>query len=118
MVELSSTLSTEELMSKLSITTDPVPMPSAEGSPYIQIRHALSEYNVREKIFRVMPEVGDEFKIDRELFDPSLHRIGVAQCEAYHSQINKVNFIKVFVSPMRRAMLTAIHMFKNHPNLG
>ena len=50
--------------------------------------------------------------------DPELHEpIGVAQAEANASKVNALNVKYVLVSPMQRAMQTAIHMFKGHPNL-
>jgi hypothetical protein len=47
--------------------------------------------------------------------DPELHPIGVKQCEAQQPQVNALKFHTVFSSPMQRAMMTTIHMFKNHP---
>ena len=51
-----------------------------------------------------------------ELPDPDLHPIGVAQAEANAPKVNCLNVKYVLVSPMQRALQTAIHMFKNHPN--
>jgi hypothetical protein len=38
------------------------------------------------------------------------------QCEAHQEVINGIDWKVVFSSPMQRAMMTTIHMFKNHPN--
>ena len=54
---------------------------------------------------------------DRNLCDPDLHPIGVAQAEANAPKVNVLNVKYCLVSPMQRAMQTAIHMFKGHPNL-
>ena len=54
---------------------------------------------------------------DRSLCDPSLHPIGVAQAEVNAPKVHCLNVKYVLVSPMQRAMQTAIHMFKGHTNL-
>jgi len=48
--------------------------------------------------------------------DPELHPAGLMQCEAAQPVANSINFTVVFISPMQRAIMTTIHMFKNHPN--
>ena len=53
---------------------------------------------------------------DPALMDAKLHPIGIMQCENHQSQVNKVNFKVVYTSPLRRALMTTLHMFKNHPN--
>lgn len=57
-----------------------------------------------------------KLKGDPTLTDPDLHTIGVRQCEANAAKVEAINFTRCFVSPMQRALQTAIHMFKNHPN--
>lgn len=81
----------------------------------------MSEYNYlsfkNEKTYgKQSPEFISIMK-DRSLCDPNLHPIGVAQSEANSAKVNDINIKYVLVSPMQRAMQTAIHMFKNHPNL-
>ena len=49
--------------------------------------------------------------------DPELHPFGVAQCNYNAPKVHCLNVRYVLVSPMQRAMQTAIHMFKGHPNL-
>jgi len=38
------------------------------------------------------------------------------QCENHHDVINAIAWKVVFVSPLIRALMTAVHMFKTHPN--
>ena len=38
------------------------------------------------------------------------------QCDAHQAKINSVDWKTVFTSPMQRAMMTTVHMYKNHPN--
>ena len=39
-----------------------------------------------------------------------------AKKENSNEYINEIDFHTVFVSPMLRTCMTAVHMFKNHPN--
>ena len=55
--------------------------------------------------------------MDIEMADPPLHPLGAYQIEYNAPKVEAINFKIVLVSPMQRAMLTAIHMFKNHKNL-
>lgn len=48
--------------------------------------------------------------------DPELHPAGIVQCEIHQKEVNDVNYKVVYTSPMQRAMMTTVHMFKNHPN--
>ena len=41
--------------------------------------------------------------------------MGIKQCEDHQFEMNAISFKVIFVSPMRRALQTAIHMFKGHP---
>jgi broad specificity phosphatase PhoE len=89
-------------------------------SPYVLIRHGLSIFNYNIKQTDV--EFGEgsaesrAVETNKELFDPELHPIGIKQCENHQEQINKIKWKVVFSSPMQRAMMTTIHMFKNHPD--
>ena len=49
-------------------------------------------------------------------FDPELHPVGISQCETGQRVVNNIDWEVVFTSPMQRAMMTTVHMFKNHPN--
>jgi broad specificity phosphatase PhoE len=53
---------------------------------------------------------------DPALVDPDLHPIGLMQCDINANKAHAINFTRVFVSPMNRAIQTAIGMFKGHPN--
>jgi broad specificity phosphatase PhoE len=41
---------------------------------------------------------------DPALVDPNLHPIGEMQCDQNANKAHKINFTRVFVSPMKRAM--------------
>jgi hypothetical protein len=87
---------------------------------FILIRHGYSEYN--HKAAEIVERYGKEseemlkLKGDANLYDPGLHQIGVLQCETNQPHVNQINFKTVFVSPMRRAVETCVHLFKKHPN--
>jgi len=51
------------------------------------------------------------------IIDAALSTIGVQQALTNAHTIFDLNITRVWVSPMRRAMQTAIHMFKGHPNI-
>lgn len=90
------------------------------NSQYILIRHGLSEFNFRALVAKT--EFGADSKehrdveTNKDLIDPELHAIGVKQAECHQEQVNNIKFHTVFTSPMQRAMMTTIHMFKNHPD--
>lgn len=48
-------------------------------------------------------------------YDTPLHSVGVKMCLANRSQINKVDFELVLVSPLRRTLQTCILLFSEHP---
>lgn len=54
---------------------------------------------------------------DEKNIDPSLHQIGFAEANANQDAVNSVDWRVVFVSPIQRTMQTAVHLFKNHPNV-
>ena len=89
-------------------------------SDYILIRHGLSEFNYKALV--ATTDFGKDsaemraVETQKELTDPELHAIGIKQCEAHQPQVNAFKFHTVFSSPMQRAMMTTIHMFKNHPD--
>ena len=85
---------------------------------FILIRHGLSTFNqkqaeVKTKYGADSPEYAS-VKNDLSEIDSELHPIGIKQCEDH--QMNETKFKVVFVSPLRRALQTAIHMFKTHPD--
>jgi broad specificity phosphatase PhoE len=48
--------------------------------------------------------------------DPPINDLGLAQCESGKEHINKIDFKVIFVSPMLRTCMTAVELFKEHPN--
>lgn len=91
-----------------------------QNSNYVLIRHGLSEFNLASLIARIKyGRESEEFiKVnkDRSLIDPPLHPIGIMQSESHQDVVNAIDWKIVYVSPMRRAMMTAINMYCNHPN--
>ena len=93
---------------------------SLKNHPFVLIRHGLSKFNLKALIAK--EEHGpdsEQFQAvekDPEGYDPELHDIGILQCQAHQEVINSIDWKVVFTSPMQRAMMTTIHMFKNHPN--
>jgi hypothetical protein len=80
----------------------------------------LSHFNY--KSLKVRTEFGETSQEFHELMkspdvvDTPLHPIGEMQCEANKEALHVLNAKYVMVSPLRRAMQTAIAMFKDHPN--
>lgn len=83
------------------------------------IRHGTTEFNVVcQQIVNTHGLESNEFKelkIRKDLIDPPLNDIGLIQCKAGSEYINEVDFRVVYVSPMYRTLMTAMHMFKDHP---
>ncbi|CDW86509.1 UNKNOWN [Stylonychia lemnae] len=113
----------QELIERLNIKLrqDSIPDEDLKNTSFIIIRHGYSEYNYRDQVITdqhgVDSDAFRQLKVDKTLTDPGLHQIGVLQCESNQDNINRINFKVVFVSPMQRAIQTAINMFKKHPNL-
>jgi broad specificity phosphatase PhoE len=84
------------------------------------IRHGFSEFNYRHLILKKDGgkdgQPFQELKGDPSVIDADLHPIGVHQALVNAPKLLDLNITRVFVSPMRRAIQTAIHMFKGHPN--
>ena len=80
-------------------------------SRYLFVRHGESAANVASKA------VGAASLSDRQLYDACLTTEGVKQCEESISRdyLSQIELQYVMVSPMRRAMQTAYHLLKNHP---
>lgn len=55
-------------------------------------------------------------KLNPKNRDCNLADKGLQQCENLQDVANELNVHTVFVSPMKRALLTAYHVFRNHPN--
>ncbi len=93
---------------------------SLKKHPFVLIRHGLSKFNFKALIAKEEhgpdSEQHQAVEKDPEGYDPELHEIGILQCEAHQQVINSIDWKVVFTSPMQRAMMTTIHLFKNHPN--
>jgi len=104
----------------LNITTPPMEEGELEKAPVVLIRHGLSMFNLKHLEAVHIHGKGSEgaraVETDTEGIDPGLHPIGIRQCEAHHDVINGIEWQVVFTSPMQRALMTTIHMFKNYPN--
>ena len=55
-------------------------------------------------------------KVRKDLLDPPIADIGFDQCVNGSKWVNEINFRTVYVSPMRRCLMTTVQMFKKHPN--
>lgn len=104
----------------LPLTTKPIEPKELEEASYILIRHGLSDFNYAALVAKEQFGVGSpEFRAvetNPNGEDPELHPVGILQCESHQDSINAVEWKTVFTSPMQRALMTTIHMFKNHPN--
>lgn len=99
-----------------------IPKPDPEkiaNSTLCLIRHGTTEFNVIcQDILKNHGPDSEEFralKKRKDLIDPPLNNIGLVQCETGKGYINEVNFKVVYVSPMYRCLMTALHLFKEHP---
>ena len=115
-------LAPEEAIKKYNIPLEtPAMNPEEfEQCSYVLVRHGLSVFNYRALVAKTeFGEDSEQFKaveLDPHGEDPELHPVGILQCEAAQPVVNSINFKVVFTSPMQRAIMTVIHMFKNHPN--
>ena len=80
------------------------------------IRHAQSEYNVYMELAEENKINLLDYKFTEELIDCNITPKGEQQAEEAHAKIKDCNVTLVLVSPLRRALNTAHHIFKNHPN--
>ena len=53
---------------------------------------------------------------DEDLVDARLTREGIQQCQVAAEHAHQIDFKQVYVSPLRRTMETAYHIFKDRPN--
>lgn len=85
------------------------------------IRHGFSEFNYQHLILKTDGgkdgQPFQDLKGHPEFVDAQLSSIGVHQSLINAPKLLELNITRVMVSPMRRALQTAIHMFKGHPNL-
>ena len=52
-----------------------------------------------------------------ELIDARLSSKGIEQCQVAAEHAGKIEFVEVWVSPMRRCIETAYHIFRKHPKI-
>lgn len=50
------------------------------------------------------------------MVDLGLSDKGIGQCQLAAEHAKNINFVEVVMSPMRRTIETAFHIFKDHPN--
>ncbi|CAI2375252.1 unnamed protein product [Moneuplotes crassus] len=87
-----------------------------QSSQILLYRHAESEANMiwRNKD---MPDTEKlELEMNEKYRDTVLCENGIEQCESRRDILANINIHTVFISPLRRAMQTAYHSFKDHPN--
>lgn len=98
----------DDLITTHNIAIDTPVIENAGTSDAFLIRHGFSQFNFLHKL---MANPADHFceewyalKRDPSLCDPDLHPIGVRQCEVNAPKVEAINFTRVFVSPMQRAL--------------
>lgn len=91
-----------------------------KSSKLVLIRHGNSMFN---KLFHelegpgyvVTPRYFDIYS-DLSIIDSPLSQLGIEQCKSAARLAAEVEFDTIFVSPLRRAIETTLHIFKDHPN--
>jgi broad specificity phosphatase PhoE len=86
-----------------------------EGKVYC-IRHAESTYNkvLQDGLSRGEQEA--KFKVNPSYTDPEITELGFQQIEASRPYVQGLSIDKVYVSPLRRALLTCRGLFQCHPS--
>ena len=99
----------------------PPPDPElVKNNRFLLIRHGVTDFNVA--FSDVVGKHGFEaqewrdLKADDKYIDIELKEEGVGQCIVAQEHANQIKVKYVIVSQMVRAIQTAIHIFKNHPN--
>ncbi|EAS00391.2 histidine phosphatase family (branch protein 1) (macronuclear) [Tetrahymena thermophila SB210] len=89
----------------------------------ILIRHGLSYYNYVSSDFYYRTGFSFSEKPSRDVYqtnpafiDSELHPYGVLMSENCAKNLYDINISVVFISPLARALQTAFHLFKSHPN--
>ena len=90
-----------------------------DRSQLLIIRHAYSEFNNAWKVYTSEQEQNhDNFLkawAGEHLIDAELHSKGVDQALSQQSLLNSFTFRKVYVSPHRRTIQTALNILASHP---
>ncbi|CAI2370211.1 unnamed protein product [Moneuplotes crassus] len=92
---------------------------SALTSQVLLIRHAQSLYNEKSLQLKAQDSGSEEYKLnamDVSMRDCNLSEAGLTQTKNLQEQINLLNIRIVLVSPLKRALSTAYHLFCEHPN--
>ena len=87
-------------------------------SEVMMIRHARSTANDILKKLGSNATVGDyqDLMYEEDSIDCGLSQEGINQCLIASEHAKKVNFQTVWISPLRRTLQTAYHVFGTHPN--
>ena len=82
------------------------------------IRHAQSRANVILKDLGENPLIGQiqDSMYVKDIIDCDLSQKGIEECQIAAHHAKQINFHTVWISPLRRTLHTAYHIFKNHPN--
>lgn len=57
-----------------------------------------------------------DIQFSKNVMDCNLSEKGIEQCLEASKHAEKIDFKEVWVSPLRRTLDTAYHIFKSHPN--
>ncbi|CAD8113591.1 unnamed protein product [Paramecium sonneborni] len=90
----------DEGWKKLKISLEFAPQ-NTLNSKFIIIRHALAWHNY----FKRVTEFKDSSIYHYDLIDPPLQYLGTKQCDKLKQEINKLDFDKVYVSPLLRHII-------------
>ena len=91
----------------------------ASGSPVILLRHAESKHNEASRNLKARECTLEERANERASVkhrDGPITKLGKNQCKEASNVTNELNVEVVLISPMRRTLQTAYHVFKKHPN--
>ena len=79
-------------------------------------RHATSNENIKFSKKGITSEEMKELNCSEVERDSEIADVGIDLAVSKQKIFNNMNIHTVFVSPMKRALQTAYHSFKNHPN--
>ena len=89
------------------------------GSDHLQVilyRHATSNANIKFRSRKQQNIDLTELELSEEERDSEIAEVGIELSISKQKTFNNLNIHTVFVSPLRRALQTAYHTFKNHPH--
>ena len=89
------------------------------GSQVILLRHAESKQNEASKRLSSIEHTEEDILRHKTNFlsrDWSITELGKKQCESTAEITNKLKVEIVLVSPLKRTLQTAYHVFRSHPN--